>query len=75
MSQADAAKRLGLGAGALSEYERGKKVPRIKHALHIQRATGGAVPIDTWDEMPADTESGPLPVDPTPTDGTGTDDG
>jgi transcriptional regulator with XRE-family HTH domain len=73
LSQADAAKLLGLGPGALSEYERAKKVPRIKHAMHIQRVTGGAVPIDAWDEVPADIESGPLPLAETPPI-TGTDD-
>lgn len=68
-----AAARLGISGSALSEYERGKRTPRITVALQIAERTGGAVPIDSWGAVPMPEESGALPLDAS--SGTGTDDG
>lgn len=48
INQAELARRLRVSAPSVSDWEAGKKTPRIEHALAIAAESGGAVPIETW---------------------------
>jgi transcriptional regulator with XRE-family HTH domain len=71
LAQGSAAKLFGVTQPSLSEYESGKKIPRTKLALRIQRVTDGEVPIGAWDEdaPEAAPESGEVGEEPEPAKG------
>jgi transcriptional regulator with XRE-family HTH domain len=71
LAQGSAAKLFGVTQPSLSEYESGKKTPRTKLALHIERVTDGEVPISAWgeDAPEAAPESGEVGEEPEPTRG------
>lgn len=52
-SQTVWAERLGIARSYLSDLLNGNKVPSLDLAVRIQRATGGAVPADSWIALPA----------------------
>ena len=54
-TQREAAQVLGLDQGRYSQYENAKRRPGRFWAVKIAAATGGAVPIESWD-MPARCE-------------------
>lgn len=51
LTQAEAARRLGVSQAAWSEYEKGEKTPRVDKASDIATLTGGAVPMEAWAEQ------------------------
>lgn len=51
ITQAEAARRLGVSQAAWNEYENGEKVPRVDKASDIATLTGGAVPMEAWAEQ------------------------
>lgn len=55
LTQADLAAKLGVSGATLSDWESGKKEPRIESAVRIEQVTDGAVPVRAW-----------LPIEPTP---------
>lgn len=48
LTQSDLATRLGVSGATLSDWEAGKKTPRIESAVRIERVTEGAVPVGAW---------------------------
>lgn len=48
IKQADFAARLGLTQATVSRLARGVSSPSLDLAFHIERATGGAVPVAVW---------------------------
>lgn len=48
LTQAEAARELGVSQPTLSDYERGVKQPRIALALRIAERTAGNVPVESW---------------------------
>lgn len=48
LTQTSAAERLGVSQSALSDYESGKKEPRVRVALRIERETAGYVSLESW---------------------------
>ncbi len=60
LSQEEAAKRLDVRQPTWSDYEKGRKAPRIALALKIASLTGGLVPVESWgDELPAEMAPAP----------------
>ena len=53
LSQSVFADRVGVNQATISKLVRGTISPSISLALAIQRETGGAVPVDVWDEKAA----------------------
>ena len=91
LSQRKAGAALGVSGVMFRSWELGIAVPSKRFRKAIEVWTVGTIREDAWplsarerrlDECAsavrpaiAPTESGPLPLDATPTDGTGTDDG
>jgi transcriptional regulator with XRE-family HTH domain len=48
LNQAQAAARVGVDQSQISEYERGRAVPRVDTAHRIELVTSGAVPMIAW---------------------------
>ncbi len=48
LSQAEAARRVGVCQVTWSSWERGRIAPRIAHAVAIEAMTAGAVPVRAW---------------------------
>jgi transcriptional regulator with XRE-family HTH domain len=57
MDQKSAARVLGIGQGALSEIERGKRFPSLRNALRIER--GANIPVEAWVDPSTTTPSTP----------------
>jgi DNA-binding transcriptional regulator YdaS (Cro superfamily) len=38
----------GIPQSLLSKYVRGIKTPQVPNAVAIEKATGGAVPVESW---------------------------
>lgn len=50
--QAELARRLGVSAPSVSDWESDKKSPRIQHAIAIDTLSGGEVPMSVWTLKP-----------------------
>jgi len=57
LKQGVAAKMMGVSQTSFSDYERGRKKPRIEHAISIDRVTGGHVPVAAWGESASQTKA------------------
>jgi transcriptional regulator with XRE-family HTH domain len=44
----DVAAIIGVSEVTISDWERGKKRPRVEHASLIERLTGGEIPAASW---------------------------
>lgn len=51
-SQRCFARRVGVTAGALSQWLHGRTAPTLEHAADVEIATGGAVPAAAWTQKP-----------------------
>lgn len=47
-SQSAFARRAGVSESALSDWLRGRRNPDVTSAVAIERATDGAVPVESW---------------------------
>jgi DNA-binding XRE family transcriptional regulator len=56
-TQAWIAQKTGINQSTISRYETGDATPSLKHALLIRDATGGAVAVDSWSQIPRATAS------------------
>ena len=48
LTQTAAAELIGVSQPSYSDYENGKKFPRIENAIKIAGTTDGAVPVAAW---------------------------
>jgi DNA-binding XRE family transcriptional regulator len=48
LSQADAAEMVGVHQNTWSDWENGRKAPRIETALRIAAVTDGVCPVEAW---------------------------
>lgn len=51
-SQVAFAKMSGVPQSQISAYLAGRRIPGVKNALAIERATGGAVTVESWEGAP-----------------------
>lgn len=61
-TQRQLAEALGVSQASVTDWEAGKKLPRVQSATAIERLTEGAVKASTWGE----TDAAPSPDDATP---------
>jgi transcriptional regulator with XRE-family HTH domain len=53
LSQKAAGSRVGVGQNTWSDWEAGRKAPRVTHAVRIEKVTEGKVPVRAWDSRPS----------------------
>jgi hypothetical protein len=53
LSQGEFARQIGTSSGVVNRWLNGKRVPDRHWALVVERQTGGAVPVSSWEEEPA----------------------
>jgi len=57
LKQVAAAKLFGVSGAALSDWESGKKIARLRKAVEIAQVTDGAVPVESWGSTPVAAEA------------------